>query len=39
LLASDPDIQKYLDSKEMEEIFSVNYHLKHVEEIFARVFQ
>ena len=39
LLASDADIQKYLDSKEMEEIFSVNYHLKHVEEIFARVFQ
>jgi len=39
LLAGDPDIQKYLDSKEMEEIFSVNYHLKHVEEIFARVFQ
>ncbi len=39
LLASDPDIQKYLDSKDMEEIFSVNYHLKHVEEIFARVFQ
>jgi len=39
LLASDPDIQKYLDSKEMEEIFSVNYHLKYVEEIFARVFQ
>jgi adenylosuccinate lyase len=39
LLASDPDIQTYLDSKEMEEIFSVNYHLKHVEEIFARVFQ
>jgi adenylosuccinate lyase len=39
LLASDPDIQKYLDSKELEEIFSVNYHLKYVEEIFARVFQ
>jgi adenylosuccinate lyase len=39
LLASDQDIQKYLDSKEMEEIFSVSYHLKHVEEIFARVFQ
>jgi len=39
LLASDPDVRKYLDSKEMREIFSVSYHLKHVEEIFARVFQ
>jgi len=28
------NIQKYLDNKEIEEIFSFNYHLKHVEEIF-----
>jgi len=39
LLIRDPDIKKYLDNKEIEEIFSLNYHLKHVEEIFARVFQ
>jgi adenylosuccinate lyase len=39
LLLSDPDIQKYLDNKEIERVFSVSYHLKHVEEIFARVFQ
>ena len=39
LLLSDPDIQKYLDNKEIEGIFSFNYHLKYVEEIFARVFQ
>jgi adenylosuccinate lyase len=39
LLLSDPDVQNYLDSKQIEEIFSLNYHLKHVEEIFARVFQ
>ncbi|UCF71820.1 MAG: adenylosuccinate lyase [Deltaproteobacteria bacterium] len=39
LLSSDPDIQKYLDKKEIEEIFSLNYHLKYVEEIFARVFR
>ena len=39
LLSGDPDIQKQLDNKEIEKIFSVNYHLKHVEEIFARVFQ
>jgi len=34
LLLSDPDVQKHLDNKEIEEIFSLNYHLKHVEEIF-----
>jgi len=39
LLLVDPDIQKYLDNKEIERVFSVKYHLKHVEEIFARVFQ
>jgi adenylosuccinate lyase len=39
LLGADPDIQKYLDKKEIEEIFSLTYHLRHVEEIFARVFQ
>jgi len=38
LLGGDPDIQKYLDKTEIEEIFSLNYHLRHVEEIFARVF-
>ncbi|TET53367.1 MAG: adenylosuccinate lyase [Desulfobacteraceae bacterium] len=38
LLGGDPDIQKYLDKIEIEEIFSLNYHLRHVEEIFARVF-
>jgi len=39
LLAGDSDIQKYLDIKAIEEIFSLNYHLRHVEDIFARVFQ
>jgi len=39
LLTADSDIQKYLDKKEVEEIFSLGYHLRHVEEIFARVFQ
>jgi adenylosuccinate lyase len=38
LLLRDPDIQEYLDSKEIDKIFSLGYHLKHVEEIFARVF-
>jgi adenylosuccinate lyase len=39
LLLRDQAIQEYLDSKEIEELFSFGYHLKHVEEIFARVFQ
>ncbi len=38
LLLRDPDIQKYLDGKEIEPIFSLDYHLKYVEDIFARVF-
>jgi adenylosuccinate lyase len=39
LLLEDPTIRQYLDSKEIEELFSLGYHLKHVEEIFARVFR
>ena len=39
LLLSDSDVREYLDDKEIEKIFSLNYHLKHVDEIFARVFQ
>lgn len=39
LLLKDSAIQEWLDSKEIEELFSLGYHLKHVEEIFARVFQ
>ena len=38
LLLRDPDVEKYLDAEAIEEVFSLNYHLKHVEEIFARVF-
>jgi len=38
LMEDDPDIRNYLDEHEIEELFSVDYHLKHVEEIFARVF-
>lgn len=39
ILLSDSDVREYLDDKEIEKIFSLNYHLKHVDEIFARVFQ
>jgi len=38
LLLDDPAIRSYLDEPELEELFSLGYHLKHVEEIFARVF-
>jgi adenylosuccinate lyase len=39
LVSSDPDIQNYLSNNEIDETFSLNQHLKYVEEIFARVFQ
>ena len=39
LLSEDPEIMKHLSDKELEELFSVEYHLKHVDDIFQRVFQ
>lgn len=39
LVLRDPDIQNYLSNKEVNETFSLNQHLKYIEEIFARVFQ
>ena len=39
LVLSDPDIQNYLSNNEIDETFSLDQHLKYVEEIFARVFQ
>jgi adenylosuccinate lyase len=39
IVLRDPDIQKYLSNNEIDETFSLNQHLKYVEEIFARVFQ
>ena len=38
LLLQDKEIRKYLSKKEIEEIFSLDYHLKHVDNIFQRVF-
>ena len=38
LVMSDPDIGNYLSTKEAEELFDVNTHLRHVNTIFARVF-
>jgi adenylosuccinate lyase len=38
LLLEDAGIGKYLSKKEIEEIFDLDYHLKHVDSIFDRVF-
>jgi adenylosuccinate lyase len=38
LLLQDEEVGKYMEPREIEEIFNVDYHLKHVEEIFERVF-
>ena len=37
-LLEDEEIRKYLTEQDLEEIFNVDYHLKHVEDIFERVF-
>ena len=38
LLKADADVKKALNDKELEELFDLGYHLKHVDTIFARVF-
>lgn len=38
LVLTDPDIQKYFSNNEIDEMFSLDQHLKYVDEIFARVF-
>jgi adenylosuccinate lyase len=38
LLLGDEDIGTYLSKEDIEEIFDLNYHLKHVDAIFDRVF-
>ncbi|WP_375775504.1 adenylosuccinate lyase [Bradyrhizobium sp. ma5] len=38
LLKNDPDVKKYLTDAEIEEKFDLDYHLKHVDTIFQRVF-
>lgn len=39
LLQEDPEIRKHLTEGELEDLFSLDYHLKHVDHIFERVFQ
>jgi adenylosuccinate lyase len=38
LLLADRDILTYLSKEEIEQIFDLQYHLKHVEDIYKRVF-
>ena len=38
LLLEDQEIRKYLTEKDIEGLFRLDYHLKHVEDIFKRVF-
>ncbi len=38
LLSKDPDIQKHLSPKELSSCFELSHHLRHIDEIFARVF-
>ena len=38
LLLEDDEIRKHLSTKDIEELFSLDYHLKHVDDIFKRVF-
>ena len=38
LLLKDEELKKDLNEEEIEEIFNLDYHLKHVEDIFKRVF-
>ena len=38
LLKADKDVAKALSAKELESLFDLGYHLKHVDAIFTRVF-
>ncbi len=37
-LKADPDVAKHLSTAELDQMFDIAYHLKHVDTIFARVF-
>jgi len=39
LIIEDQEIGKYLNKKEIEEVFDLDYHLEHVDDIFERVFK
>jgi adenylosuccinate lyase len=39
LLKKDPEVSKALDDKTLESLFNLDFHLKHVDTIFRRVFE
>jgi adenylosuccinate lyase len=38
LLKADPDVRPHLSDAELEDLFDLTYHFKHVDTIFDRVF-
>ena len=38
LLKADSDIEKYLNHNEIDELFDMSFHMKHIDTIFSRVF-
>ncbi len=38
-LKSDPEIARFLSASELDVLFDLRYHLKHVDTIFKRVFE
>ena len=38
LLKADPDVSRLISPAELDELFDLGYHLKHIDTIFARVF-
>jgi adenylosuccinate lyase len=38
LLRADPDVSQRLSADELNALFDLDYHLKHVDTIFDRVF-
>jgi adenylosuccinate lyase len=39
LLREDPEIRKRLSEKDLQQLFSLDHHLKHLDDIFERVFK
>jgi adenylosuccinate lyase len=39
LLKADPDVTQRLSEEQLNDLFDLGYHLKHVDTIFARVFR
>jgi len=38
LLLEDEELMEHVSAQEVEDVFDLDYHLKHVDEIFRRVF-